>query len=958
MMVVSLAFYISSQANNINQKEGFFINLFELSYQNAMVQVEQALNTTLSLNNASINTFDDYTASANKITSLNNSYVNHNETFSKQIGFSNCFPNPTNIATAGTATASSEAFGGYAAAGIDSDVTDTNIHHSAIEANPFWQVDLGNECNIGEIVFWNRVGQTARADGLIIEILDAGGIVQFSTTLATAPIKASIEVPGIKGQIVRLRLEGNDRILNFYEVEVFGGDVPKVFALQASCTNGVPNNDAYLVMSDITYGDAFHYSIGNTFDNNGGDNTYANAQTIVGTSAETAKILPNPTIPTVYTIRLYNESDACFEDIQITLNPQDCVVGCNCEEYIYLNETSNSGAVHKFQASSNGTLTEIPGANGIPWYASNNEPSEDHMPSPHGLGTDLNGNLYIGQTFLGNIRKLDCLGNIQPTSTFDIADGGFNVTTIDNELYLNSAVNPGIYAYDICDQTPLGHVLMEDNNGNSATSDDWGFYIDGQGTFYSTTGFTACSDNQLYIFTPSAMDFTNNTVYNPAMESNGVDPIIGSFGVMPTGDIRGVTTDINGNIYIVRQDECGGSCSRIYKYAPVTYELLAISDQDCDGSNGNGWNQAIGIVYNEDCNCLYVSTESQTDDCVYRFNLDLTNTGISGTAIGPVPTGGQAKGIAKTKECCPINNVSTIDTTLCDVSINDRVFLQDLINCDGTICEGVWQEGMSNSGLDYNSCNYSVTIDSLNACGSFTLESDGTGNNARCGAFKITVNITVNKVTAAIVEADQSICSGGDPSPFTLVTAASGGTLTHQWQVSTTDCTSGFSDIPGATSSIYDAPAGLATTSYYRVITSSINTGCSTGICADTSNCLTVTVIPLPTAMASTTGATCIGSNANADGTITLTGFDIGERFDFNIGNTYTGSATFSTGSTEIPINGIIANSLVNPTGTQEYTIRIFNTNGCTLDRVVTLTENNCSCPAPICLPVQTTINN
>jgi len=64
----------------------------------------------------------------------------------------------------------------------------------------------------------------------------------------------------------------------------------------------------------------------------------------------------------------------------------------------------------------------------------------------------------------------------------------------------------------------------------------------------------------------------------------------------------------------------------------------------------------------------------------------------------------------------------------------------------------MWQEGLSNSGLTYNFCNNSVTIDDLNACGSFILESDGTGNNPQCEAFKITVNITVNSLNVTVTQ--------------------------------------------------------------------------------------------------------------------------------------------------------------------------------------------------------------
>ena len=647
---------------------------------------------------------------------------------------------PTNISLTGSATASSEAFGGYAAAGIDGIVASSPIHHSAVEDNPWWEVDLNTVETIGEIHFYNRQGQESRADGIIFEILDASSNVIFTHTYAIAPLVGVFEVPGVNGRYVRARLEGAGRILNFWEIEVYTATLPNTFAIQASCTDGVANNDAYLQLSSISYGDAFHYSIGNTFDDNGGAKTYVNAQVITGSSAQTANIITNPSTPTDYTIRLYNGSNSCYEDIVVTLEVQDCAVGCDCVDYVYLNETTNGGAVHKFNVSASGLLTEVAGANGMPWYASVNEIPDDQMASPHGLGSDLNGNIYIGEGFGGPVRKLDCNGNIEPTSEFEISDGGFNVGMIGNNLYINSYSNPGIQAYDLCTEVSQGYVNpYEDGN-------DWGLHVDDNGVFYVSAGYGVYGERSVTIFQPTSSDFTSNTAFSATWLSNpsNPDPSVGDIGVVPEGDVRGITTDPQGNVYLVLQKAASAfpaqECSRIYKYSPAG-EILAISADDCSG-DGAGWNLAIGIVYSESCNCMYVSTESQLDDCVYRFNTDLTNSGISGTAIGPVP-GGQAKGIALVTECCPQNNNVIIDTTLCAAGINDILFLQDIISCEGAICEGLWQEGTGNTGLTYDHCNNSITVNTLSASGSFTLESDGTGSNTQCGAFSITVNLNI-----------------------------------------------------------------------------------------------------------------------------------------------------------------------------------------------------------------------
>jgi hypothetical protein len=109
-----------------------------------------------------------------------------------------------------------------------------------------------------------------------------------------------------------------------------------------------------------------------------------------------------------------------------------------------------------------------------------------------------------------------------------------------------------------------------------------------------------------------------------------------------------------------------------------------------------------------------------------------------------------------------------------------------------------------------------------------------------CVANSNCITVTVNNVTAGVVAANQTICSGGDPVAFTVTTAATGnGTLSYQWQSSTTDCTNGFTDISGATGATYDIPSGIATTTYYRrVVTSTLNAV----PCTATSNCVTITI--------------------------------------------------------------------------------------------------------------------
>lgn len=99
-----------------------------------------------------------------------------------------------------------------------------------------------------------------------------------------------------------------------------------------------------------------------------------------------------------------------------------------------------------------------------------------------------------------------------------------------------------------------------------------------------------------------------------------------------------------------------------------------------------------------------------------------------------------------------------------------------------------------------------------------------------------------------------------------------------------------------------------------------------------------------PSPIAAVSPATCSATGANSDGKITLASFGATDKYAYTTGSTYTGSATYASGSTTIPANGIIASTLANPATPQTYTVRVF-TATCYTDKTVTL--NPVVCPSP-----------
>ena len=701
---------------------------------------------------------------------------------------------------------------------------------------------------------------------------------------------------------------------------------PTVSALAAksTCTNGSANNDGYLQLSSVSNGNRYHWSIGSSFDDNGGTNNYDNATDILGATypVQFAAGQTNPATSQDYTIRVYNCRGDCYTDVVVTMRHQDCIEGCDCTEVVYVNDVEKN-EVHKFSVNSaTGAFTEI----GKPWLSGIND--------PHGAVVDLNGYMYIGEKNLGGpdnsrLIKLTCDGGRLDT----LFAGNFNDNNVTNFvsngniLYSAGRDDGDIDAYNLCTETDFGTISLP------AGSSNWELFEGEDELMYTIDR----NQNTLSIY---------NVPYDTTMYGQGntiSTPILVTDLTKSADDVFwGVDQDGFGNWYVVVRHQTGGTItgSTIYMLSPTGQILTSINDNNDGGILNPGLYGTRGIVYSPYSDRLYFS--SFFESCIAVVDIDRTSGSeqLTFDSTTSVPGGG-GKDISISLECCPTTNDITIDTTLCEASVNDKIFLQEFMNCDGTICEGLWQEGVGNTGLLYSDCDNSVTINSLDACGTFTLASDGAGNNPQCGAFNITINIEVGNLTGPVISGNQLVCGMDDPTAFTVTTAASGsGTINYQWQSSTTSCTDGFSNISGATADTYDAGI-VSQTTYFRVL-SSVFGGCNTSTCQDTSNCVTITYGDNPTATAATTSPTCTGATVNSNGTITLSGFNAGERYDFSTGSSYGGSATFASGSTEIPVDGEIANNLTNPTGSQDYTVRIFNSSGCFVDRAVTLSDTSC----------------
>jgi hypothetical protein len=518
---------------------------------------------------------------------------------------------------------------------------------------------------------------------------------------------------------------------------------------------------------------------------------------------------------------------------------------CKVTDYIYLNDPQDyntQGFVHKLKIGTGGTLTEIANANGTtPWF-----PQGGGLGSPHGLGQDLNGNLYIGANpGVGPIAKIKCNGTVDNLNF--INDGGFNIVSKDGFLYVSSASSNHINRYALCDGSLQGYVSL---NGvlnqpyvyNSGNQTDWGLDIASDGTIYATLGFEGDGMKAIYRFKPTNADFVNHTDYMPLVSDTDVPPGTNAAGLnMGKAWIWGITHDDNGNMYVVAEEPWFTNSdlipiSWVLKYDANGNLIGSLSERE-DTPTG-GFEGARGIVYYPTLNRLYIAA-GVDGDCVAM--IDPNTMTYMGAAAAHVPNQ-VPKTLRIASEACPVAASSVVDTTLCNVSVGDKIFLQQIIGaCNAPICGGTWVADPANAGMTFNQCDLSFNVSSLSGCGKFTLSNVG----GTCGDFTVELRIGFIDIKAPVIGGSQTVCSTQDPAAFTIITpASSSGTLSYQWQKSTTSCTSGFSDIAGANNSTYDPPITTQTT-YYRVVTSGTGSCTSpTNKCSDISNCVTLTVFP------------------------------------------------------------------------------------------------------------------
>jgi len=133
------------------------------------------------------------------------------------------------------------------------------------------------------------------------------------------------------------------------------------------------------------------------------------------------------------------------------------------------------------------------------------------------------------------------------------------------------------------------------------------------------------------------------------------------------------------------------------------------------------------------------------------------------------------------------------------------------------------------TGATYNSA--ALTVDTW-----YKRIVTSTLNAVPCVKETNVIKITVNNFIPGSISADQTICEGGFPIPFTSVTPTGDGIFTYQWQDSPDGVA--FTDIPGAIFETYNSGSLTQDTWFKRQVTSTVGLNS----CTEETNAIKVTV--------------------------------------------------------------------------------------------------------------------
>lgn len=103
---------------------------------------------------------------------------------------------------------------------------DQSITHTQNQSNPWWEVDLGSNESIGDIVIHNRTNCcSSRLSNFTVSVLNSSGNTQWSQNVGSlSGSSITLDANGATGRTVRIEIPGSGKILSLAEVQVYEHD--------------------------------------------------------------------------------------------------------------------------------------------------------------------------------------------------------------------------------------------------------------------------------------------------------------------------------------------------------------------------------------------------------------------------------------------------------------------------------------------------------------------------------------------------------------------------------------------------------------------------------------------------------------------------------------------------------------------------------------------------------------
>lgn len=181
-----------------------------------------------------------------------------------------------------------------------------------------------------------------------------------------------------------------------------------------------------------------------------------------------------------------------------------------------------------------------------------------------------------------------------------------------------------------------------------------------------------------------------------------------------------------------------------------------------------------------------------------------------------------------------------------------------------------------------------------------------------------------------------------------VATADAGNTLIWYWN--------GGTQATAPTPTTTQSGGTWAYVSQTLVYTNPIPGKTGTLTCESGQAAIPILVNPLPVATMIPISAICIGAEPQNNAQLVLTRYRDSDQVSWTLGSTYASGTP--TGFNSPAAGGVFASSLANPKpagAQQDYTVRIKNTFGCTIDRTLPLVAKDCTCPGGYCEPATIT---